>query len=103
MPKRVGKTLCTRDANQEEIIDALEKVGASVIDAAGVGRGFPDLVVGFRGITYLIEIKSDSGQFTIPQCEWFALWNGKADVARTSEEALRIIGAITQREEGLLE
>jgi len=95
MSKRVGKVLCSRDANQTEIVDALEKVGASVIDAAGVGSGFPDLVVGFRGVNYLIEIKTERGTLTPDQKEFFELWRGQVRIARTSEEALRIIGAIT--------
>ena len=48
------------DANQPEIVAALEAVGASVVSTAGLGNGFPDIVVGFRGINYLIEIKDGS-------------------------------------------
>lgn len=37
------------DDNQSEIMEALRKVGASVLDCSSLGKGFPDLIVGFRG------------------------------------------------------
>lgn len=82
------------DANQKTIVADLRKAGATVFDLHSVGKGCPDILVGFRGVTYLIEIKTDTGSFTDRQYEWFALWEGQVSVARTSEEALRIIGAI---------
>jgi len=46
------------DANQREIIRAAEKMGASVIDLSQVGGGIPDILIGYRGKNYLIEIKN---------------------------------------------
>lgn len=37
------------DDNQGEIVAALQRAGCSVQSLAGVGRGFPDLAVGFQG------------------------------------------------------
>lgn len=45
------------DANQPDIVKALRKMGAFVQSLAAVGDGCPDLLVGFRGKTYLIEVK----------------------------------------------
>jgi hypothetical protein len=45
------------DANQAEIVAALRKVGASVVSLARIGEGCPDLLVGYRGRTLLIEVK----------------------------------------------
>lgn len=45
------------DANQAEIVQALRDIGAYVFVSHTLGRGFPDLVVGYRGKTYLIEVK----------------------------------------------
>jgi hypothetical protein len=46
------------DRNHAEIRDALRSFpGVTVRDCSHVGGGFPDLVVGFRGITMLLEIK----------------------------------------------
>ena len=89
MPKRV-------DANQAEIVADLRKVGASVLLLHEVGHGCPDLLVGFRGVNYLIEIKSSVFAVLNPvQREWHnSLWRGQVAIALTSEEALRIIGVI---------
>ena len=45
MTRRAAKV----DRNQPEIVDALRKCGAFVKDCSGVGAGFPDLIVCFRG------------------------------------------------------
>lgn len=46
------------DANQREIADGLARLGCTVVDLSAVGGGCPDLLVGYRGRTYLIEIKA---------------------------------------------
>ena len=45
------------DANQTEIVKALRQVGASVQSLAATGKGCPDLLVGIRGLNFLIEVK----------------------------------------------
>ena len=87
MPKRV-------DANQPEIVADLRKVGATVIHLHEVGFGCPDILVGFQGVNYLIEIKTLDRRLNMRQITWHREWLGQVAVARTSEEALRIIGVI---------
>lgn len=48
------------DSNQKEIIRQLKSIGASVVDTSAVGKGFPDLVVGYQKQTYLVEVKSSN-------------------------------------------
>jgi hypothetical protein len=48
------------DDNQRQIVDALRRVGCSVWSLAGVGKGFPDLAVGFRGRNLFLEVKDGS-------------------------------------------
>ena len=96
MPKRV-------DANQPEIVADLRKVGASVLLLHEVGEGCPDICVGFRGMNYLIEIKGPDGKLRRSQVEWHWDWRGQVAIARTSEEALRIIGLLRREEERLIE
>jgi hypothetical protein len=89
----VRRTAAKRDENEREIIDALEGVGASVTQLSE--KGLPDLLVGFRGETYLIEVKSTKGNLTAHQNEWWLSWRGREPaVARTPHDALRIIGAL---------
>ena len=53
------------DSNAKEIVAALRAVGASVhhLDPRGttIGRGLPDLLVGFKGRTCLMEVKRPVG------------------------------------------
>jgi hypothetical protein len=42
------------DANQEAVVLALRSAGATVQSLAGVGKGVPDLLVGYKGQTLLI-------------------------------------------------
>lgn len=86
------------DRNQPEIVAALRKVGAFVQSLAAVGQGVPDLLVGFRGETVLIEVKdgakpASSRQLTDDQVKWHAAWpGGRCVVVKDVPEALAAIG-----------
>ena len=87
------------DRNQPEIVAALRKVGASVISLAAVGDGVPDLLVGFRRSTYLLEIKDgkqppSKRELNEEQVDWHMDWiGGPCTVVNNVEEALAFIGA----------
>jgi Holliday junction resolvase len=84
--------------NQPEIVSALRKVGADVQSLAAVGDGVPDLLVGFRGQTVLIEVKDgqrppSERQLTDDQIKWHAAWRGgRCVVVGSVSEALAAIG-----------
>lgn len=82
------------DNNQAEIISTLRKVGASVQTLHEVGRGVPDILVGYRHANYLLEVKSSKGKLNARQCEWHQSWNGHVFVVHNSWEALEAIGAV---------
>lgn len=90
-----------RDGNHGEIVDALRKAGASVLDLAAVGGGAPDLLVGYRGVNYLIEIKDPSQKgagLQQNQIDWIDAWRGaKPAVAWDVREALAIVGVIVRK------
>jgi hypothetical protein len=90
MPRYAAKI----DTNQPAIVEELRQVGASVESLARVGAGVPDLLVGFRERTYLLEIKTDRGALTDDQRAWLARWRGQAAVVRSADEALKAIGAL---------
>ena len=97
MAKRAGRGIhSSKDANQDTIVEALEAVGCTVVDASPIGHDFPDLVVGRHGLTYLIEIKNPKarGKLTKGQRGFFDWWRGQIAQAETIDEALRIVGAI---------
>jgi hypothetical protein len=76
------------DANQQEIIDALEARGVSV---ARIGRPL-DLLCGFRNANYLLEVKRPKGRVEVSQQRFLAGWNGQAVVVRSVADALAAIG-----------
>lgn len=85
------------DRNQAEIVTALRAAGASVQSLAAVGRGCPDLLVGFRGKNLLMEIKDGSlppsgRTLTDDQVTWHIDWRGHAQVVTCPSEALALIG-----------
>ena len=85
------------DANQSEIVEALRAVGASVFLLHAVGCGCPDLLVGFRGVNYLMEIKQGRyAKLTPAEHRFFDSWHGYASIVRTVDEAYEEIGAIIQ-------
>ena len=80
------------DANQEQIVSALRAAGAYVWII-----GIPvDLLVGSRGHTFLVEIKSTTkGRLTPLQRDFFENWGGSTlSRVDSPEAALRMIGVI---------
>lgn len=96
-----------RDASEPAIIKALRAVGASVWPISG--KDVPDLIVGYRGQTFLLEVKTRGKEYTDKrngktykrdgvlsdgQKKFFEAWRGgKACEVFTPEEALYAIGA----------
>ena len=88
------------DANQEAVVTALRSAGATVQSLAGVGKGVPDLLVGFKGQTMLMEVKDgfkapSARLLTEDQIRWHGSWKGGAlAVVDSPDAALRMIGVI---------
>lgn len=88
------------DANHTQVVSALEAAGASVQSLAALGKGVPDLLVGFRNVTILMEIKDGSKsasrqKLTEDQLKWHGSWKGgPLTVVDGPEAALRMIGVI---------
>lgn len=92
------------DANHVEIVRALRDIGAGVQSLAAIGKGCPDLLVGFRGQNFCLEVKDGakpaSAQALTPDEErWEENWPGQYHVVRTVDEALRIVGVLAERRE----
>jgi len=88
------------DDNQQAIVNILRTTGATVVLLSGVGKGVPDLLVGFRGVTLLMEIKDgkkppSDRKLTTDQQKWHAEWRGGAlAIVDSADSALRMIGVI---------
>jgi Holliday junction resolvase len=79
------------DANQQDIIDALRAIGASVVSIHRVGGGVPDLLVGYQGVNLLLEVKTARGRLNRCEAEWHQEWRGQVAVVRTVDEAIEIV------------
>ncbi len=98
-----------RDANEGPIVEALRAVGAAVTFLSVTGC--PDLLVGYQGRTFLLEVKGltatgltsrfsskgkrpDARGLHEDQQDWWAAWRGAPPaIVRTPAEALAAIGA----------
>lgn len=85
-----------RDANHGEIVRALLAVGCTVVDLHAVGKGAPDLLVGRKGLNYLLEVKAGRGQLSDGQLEWHQTWFGQVTTVRTVDEAWRAVGMLKE-------
>lgn len=87
------------DKGQPAIIKALEEAGATVCDLSEAGQGVPDILIGFRGMNILAEIKQEKAKGTHKiltelnesQVEWHGKWKGQVAVVRTPEEAIALL------------
>ncbi|MDV3002942.1 MAG: hypothetical protein N5P05_004597 [Chroococcopsis gigantea SAG 12.99] len=78
------------DRNQTQIVAHLRKMGCSVLHLHTVGHGCPDLLVGYGGANFLVEVKSATGKLTPDQEKFFNSWRGQVAIARSIDEAMAI-------------
>lgn len=77
-----------RDENEPEIVDLLKKHGFSVLRVDEP----VDLIVGRKGVTYLVEVKNGpKASLTPPQSRFFETWTGHAAVLHSIPQALDFI------------
>lgn len=84
------------DANQAAIVHVLRGLGCTVQPLHTVGAGCPDLLVGFRGRNFLVEIKDGSKppserELTPAQKAWHMCWNGSVAIVSDQDEAVSLI------------
>lgn len=87
-----------RDSNEKEIVQALERIGASVyrLDKPC------DLLVGYRGVNWLIEVKLPKGprggeshsHLNDSQVDFQRGWRGQFDVVRSAAEAVFLVSSV---------
>jgi len=85
------------DANQADFVSRIRKYGVSVLHMHTLGRGAPDLALGYRGANYFVELKDpektpSQQKLTPDELQFFENWRGQVSVIRTVEEALELIG-----------
>jgi hypothetical protein len=90
---RIKKT----DGNHLKLMEQIRQIpGASVVSIHTIGKGVPDLLLGFCKRTYLLEVKnpklSPSKRKLTPDEEKFhQLWTGSVHVVETIQDVLNIL------------
>jgi len=99
MNPRIAKA----DANQPEIVEAFRARGATVAHTHTVGKGMVDIVVGYKSINLLVEIKDGSKppskrKLTTDEQEFHDTWRGTVNVVKCIEEVFEILDWIDRDE-----
>ena len=84
------------DDNQNEIVKMLRRIGCSVAITSMVGKGMPDLLIGFRKKNFLFELKDGNKtesrkRLTPDEEKFFNTWQGQVNKVETFDEILKII------------
>lgn len=95
MVRRAAKV----DANQDEIVNAFSSMGVSVIITSSAHDGFTDLVVGWGGITVLVEVKDGNKppskrKLTPDQEKLHASFLGAITVIENIDQAIELVKRI---------
>lgn len=85
------------DANQKDIMDKLRCIpNLSVISTHTIGKGFPDIIVGYKGKNFMIEIKDGNKppsrrKLTSDELVFKMKWKGQIDVCNSFEDVFELI------------
>lgn len=87
------------DANQREIVAALRAAGCTVQHLHTVGKGCPDILVGYRGTNLLLELKDErkpksARKLTPDEADWHAKWQGQVCVVESIDAALDLVAGL---------
>ena len=90
--RKIGRV----DSNQKELVKQLRAIGASVAITSNIGNGFVDIVVGYKGVNYLFEIKDgkkppSQRKLTVDEAYFFDKWSGNCHIVHNIDECLNII------------
>ena len=103
VPLHTMRYVAKVDANHAYIVNGLRTLGASVQSLAPIGKGCPDILVGYRsmskpgqGVNVLMEIKNPKSsksdqKLTEDEERWHNLWSGQVAIVRTLEEAVEVL------------
>jgi hypothetical protein len=85
-----------KDTNQDEIVQAARDLGATVLLTHQLGGGAPDIIIGWRGLNYLVEIKDGAKppsrrRLTKDEKEFHQLWRGQICVIKSVDELLELL------------
>lgn len=90
------------DINQPELVKQLRSIpGCTVQPLHMVGKGCPDLLVGFMNKNYVLEAKNpdmppSKRKLTSDERRWHNCWAGQVAIVETFEDCLIVLGISTE-------
>ena len=82
------------DKNHQEIVRCLKTLGCTVLSLHAMGKGVPDLLIGYQGHCYLVEVKDKTGRVNAVQKEWHQAWNTPVYVVKTTIECVNLLNSL---------
>lgn len=85
------------DANQAALVKRCRQVpGVAIVSTHTVGHGMVDIILGYRGFNYMIEIKDGAKQpsqkkLTPDEVEFHRTWPGQICIAENFDDILKLI------------
>tara|TARA_R110000787_G_scaffold105550_1_gene212956 strand:- start:887 stop:1174 length:288 start_codon:yes stop_codon:yes gene_type:complete len=84
------------DSNQKDIVSQLRKIGCSVLHTHQLGKGAPDIIIGYNSRNYLVEIKDGSKplsqqKLTKDEVKFQSEWKGTYIVINNFDDLKGII------------
>lgn len=86
------------DDNQKEIVKQLRQIpNLSIAITSQLGKGFPDFIIGYKSLNYMIELKDGSKveskrKLTPDEVIFHESWKGQINVCNNIEEIFKLIG-----------
>jgi hypothetical protein len=85
------------DNNQAQLVKQMRKIpGLTVAHTHTVGKGFPDVLVAYKGVNYLFEIKDpakakSARKLTEDEQKFHKGWTGQIAIVETLDDVLKLI------------
>lgn len=88
----IGVVFKKADSNQAQIVKELRRLGMEVEHLHTVGKGCPDILVGYKGKNVLLEIKrDDKAKLNPDQVLWHRSWKGQVAVVTNVIDAIKVV------------
>lgn len=85
------------DANQRSLVKQIRMIpGVTVAHIHTVGQGLCDLIIGYRGKNFLVEVKDPKKQksqrkLTTDEEKFHRQWTGQIAVVETASDVIKLI------------
>lgn len=84
------------DSNQAALVKELRQMGLSVAVTSSLGHGFPDIICGFLGVNYMLEVKNpdkppSARVLTGDEQQFADNWKGQIATVMTLADCLKVI------------